>query len=298
MDETLPEWAGRSSDAPLILLRRLAESDDDKAETFTFAHPRLLRPDTLSLLRAAATSEPERAALAGLERFRRAIEANHRAYLFGVGPIERLWRHVYVGAIRVVDAEQLAMDPCIAGQLFNIYVSVLGWSLGQANERNTWNVLISEARVLYAAAQASPVEDRAECLSLAGNVYVECARVALCNEPDGRLYRRAVDVAQVVVEEGRSRSKEALARGLSLLGRLKLDPYTANMSPAGYWDQYELRFGRPQYRPTGDAPSTEDGLDMPGPADALREASEHLRAAVEIGAGLDQAMTSKALGAP
>lgn len=294
VDEMLPAWAGRSADSPFDLLRRLATLADDQVVRLAFAHPRLLRPDTLALLRAEVRSAPERAALAALERCRQLIEEDSRAYLTGLGPVERLWQHVEAGALRFADAEELAGDPWVAGQLFDIYIRALGrWTVGAAHEHGAWQRSLGQARVLYAAAQASPEDGRAENVSLAGVAYVECAKVALCEEPDGRLYRRAVDVAQTVVEARRGMGTEALARGLCLLGRLKLDPCTAELMPFGCREQFARRFTRAHFHPTVEAAGAD--LDMPAPADALREASDHLRVALELGAGPDQPMTAKAL---
>ncbi|MFF0389249.1 CHAT domain-containing protein [Kitasatospora sp. NPDC004615] len=130
------------------------------------------------------------------------------------------------------------------------------------------------------------------------DTYVEAARLALAEQPNGVLFQHAREVAgrQIDVLRGRDAVQDTaeLAETLFVDGLLCLTPYTGGLVDLSFASAQQLRRDR-EARYMGVHTGRWEGVTMPDPRYAVEEAVARLREAAAFATGHQRGRTLKAL---
>ncbi|RPK35179.1 CHAT domain protein [Streptomyces sp. ADI92-24] len=135
----------------------------------------------------------------------------------------------------------------------------------------------------------------------AADAYVEAGRLALIEEADGLLFRRACAVAdeQISVLRGSDRAEDIaeLAETLFAAGLLRVSPYVGQMSGLSFESAHDLwRERRARHRSVHlDDSLAAESAEMPPPLAAAEEALTYLREAADLSREHNRARVLKAL---
>lgn len=292
-------------ESSLHLIRRLATLGDNNQRTeLVFENPELLNPQVQAALQEELQALPsqEREILQGilltLNAIRNRIESGEARYLFGTGPIERIWSQLENGEINGRQADALAARLGSENRLSPLYCENLSGHLVDQVHQGQWQTALSRTRPLIAAIRALPGGE-AELLTYANPIldWMEIAKEALIQLGDRRVYKQAQEAGEALLRQATIQKKDLL-RGAALhrLGVLSLDPYISGRSSLNYAVEIEIWRRRLAY----DYPSMLDKIPesewlMPEPLEALSRAETLLRQAVDLRQGHEKGLTLKAL---
>ncbi|RMH20933.1 MAG: CHAT domain-containing protein [Acidobacteria bacterium] len=284
--------------------RTLIALPPSRALPFLYAHPSFFDPGRWPRLEAWAGSlPPEEAAgalgeLRAIRRLYGSLAADLRAYEFGPGPIERLWRRLGAGEISRRHALRLAADEAVAGELSPLYVEMLAMRADRVASRGDWRSAVALLRLLLAALDALPDgKARAALQKIAVPAWMWVVHRAVADVPDGRLFHDAVARAEDLAARARGTGdQETYGQLMQDLGALHLDPYVAGRSSIDYAAQYRL-WQRRLDDELGDRIATlrQDGLRLPPPESAFPAAAAYLRRAAAVTGGEGRARALKGL---
>jgi hypothetical protein len=288
----------------LPLVERIIGAPSSQAMLdLVFAHPRLLSQDRVAVLEAALlflapdNTRRLRSGLETLQQVQASLLQQPSRYPIGSGPIEQIWYRVQEGEISIGDGERLAARAEIGRELSPIYVQVLcRFAVHSAAEVN-WRAILQLGLLLLAASRAAPASREGQYAKERIAIdFLDIASGSLVQVPDGRLYRRALEVgARSLGWPSASGNRYFRGAMLHRLGALHLDPYTAGRSNQQYEEQHRRwlqRLWEEYADELVNVPPEE--LQMPDPVDALYLADRYLQEAVDLNEGHAKGLSLKA----
>ncbi len=114
-----------------LLVRLSAGISVEEMQELIFTHPRLLSEDRVAALQTCVPSSAGeqasiiRSNLEFLQNVQASLFQQPGQYLFGLGPVERIWDRVKQGEIGIAEGERLASQADIGPEMAPIYVQVL-----------------------------------------------------------------------------------------------------------------------------------------------------------------------------
>lgn len=212
-------------------------------------------------------------------------------------PIGELAVQVASGRISPEQGDALARGPKVRAALAPSYIQALSsYALDLAIQRQGRESLILH-RLTLAATEELPAGLDPRLRWQVIHTYCQIVSGMVIQAPDGRLFRRAVELGEQAVAESEKAGENGV-RGdlLHFLGVLHLDPYTAGRTSISYELQIQVwrhqlvdALGDEYYQ----VPPEE--LEMPEPAAALETAERYFRRALELRGGHLAGLTLKAL---
>ena len=243
-------------------------------------------------------------------------------------PLESLARHVMQSQLPLVEARRRAAEPTMLAALSPDYINALLRDLNEWARKPPARAPVLLGDLLVAATEAmrsgpsavgpgtvstgapatanasqspdsSAVSSEGQVLAdRAGAELVELSRNFLISVPDGRVYRRAMQVGREVEGRTRARFDLGLLSGiLHRLGALNLDPYCAGRSNESF-SADQVAWHARLTASLGDAVKTvhPEELVMPEPLEAFRLAEGLFAGAAELRTGLDRGRSRKGQG--
>jgi hypothetical protein len=277
---------------------------EEERQDLVLHSPRLLSPQVQETLAADLKAQPPETqtrlavGLKYVTELREALEARPEQYPIGAGPLEELWARVSQGEIKETYAEELARQLGVSDPFCPVYGRALTRFCARSAQQGNWRGALALHKLLQAAIETLPQTAEYRVLRHEASLdWIGIVTAALCQVPDGRLYRRARAEADRLVEQVRAAGdKEYEGQLLQSLGVLHLDPYTAGRSSANYrqdlylWEQGFIREYREEI-----GHLSEEEWRMPAVEEALRLAEQYLRQAAAIRAGHMRGRSLKAL---
>ncbi|SEQ79906.1 CHAT domain-containing protein [Arthrobacter sp. OV608] len=255
MDETpqqsaafaLPCYVGSSFEAANLALLNHAPADaGESLRDFVSRYPQILNSYVLQGALAAIPvdhrhdANPRYVSLALLEAVARRLRHSPEDYPVGLGPIEQIWEEVRLRHISSRHAEEMMAEPSLMWQLSLAYVRALSrYAFLEIQQRERWRDgwILQEMLLTAVTPLCHPPSDTGELRPNLGfafsDMYEEtvsdwllAALPVLMTAPDGRLYRRAQRLGDVLLSRLRSTDDtEGVGRVLFRLAGLSLDPY-------------------------------------------------------------------------
>lgn len=158
----------------------------------------------------------------------------------GDGPLEALLERVLDGDLPLGEARRLATATDVVSKLSPAYVDALtSFTERAARQGAREPALLLQDLVVSATVAAKgaphPGDAAAQMATRAVLGYVEVAHLSLVAVPDGRVYRRALELGEQVEREARAAGdRETLSAVLHRLGTLHLDPYSVGRSTEAF----------------------------------------------------------------
>ena len=284
-------WWGGPAETAIQLLCRMAELPPSRAQIIPFRHPRILRPDAVEETLAALGGEQVRVRAQGRQLAlysQRAFNATLE-WPTGLGPIDVLLGRVTRGMLTIEQALIWAREIGARGDVIVPYALTLGQMATLAAREGDRESGLLISRLLLAAADAwsgdeGPALKGWTAWRWSAGAFLEVATWSLSHMPDGRLFADAQGVADRIRIWGTVHGPAEHASALVSLGRLFLEPYTAefNLEDAGsYWNALEQWHNRGQRQRD---PTVDDNPAMPEPLIALRSARAAFEQAHELNA--------------
>jgi len=268
-------WWGSPQETCDELLARVACLSDRRAALVPIRNPRLLAWGAVTKGQAGVPVTIAQA----IEQLCQQAYAGTLDWPAGPGPLEILALRVSQGILTLAQAQVEAVDIGARGDLITPYARAV--ALLAVHTCADGEVLkgMQLATLLNKAARgASPPDEReidgATAWRWAVGSYVECARMSLCERPDGRLYQAGLAAASEVVTWGDVHGAAAHGEAYALLGCFLLDPHAAARDP----DRYE------QSMSLWRAKAVDADLMslMPEPVDALHQARAAFEAVLAL----------------
>jgi CHAT domain-containing protein len=216
---------------------------------------------------------------------------------FGEGPIEQLAGRALGGELPLPEARALAAGADVVAQLNPEYLDALlryadDAARGAAERPALW---LQDLVVAATSAAAGAGPEASAVATRAGLAYIELARGYLTQVPDGRIYRRALELGSRIEAQAREADdRNTLSSALHQQGTLNLDPYAAGRSTENFWEAHRRWLDRMRAEVGGALQA--DELGMPEPLDAFRRAEPLLGQAAELRTGAARGRSLKAKG--
>lgn len=275
----------------------LEEFASTKSVNLLIANPVLLSPRWLKELRKA-NQAPETQALIGMLE-EEADELRKQPWPLGAGPLDELFLKVKDGEIVKAKALALAASPDLFWRVSPNYVRRMSVAAEDWAREGNWRdgVLLSQLVLSMLDARKAALQiDQAEMELIATVHWLDVVTRAVCEVPDGRIFRDAVargeKHAGIIVDPDGLYFPAAVLHGL---GILYLDPYVGGRTNVNY--EAQLREWRDLFRVTLAAENQfwdEETMSMPTPAEALQKAADYLGRAAEHRSGEQKGWTLKA----
>lgn len=277
-----------------LVLRLSAGISIEEMKELVFTHPRLLSEDRVAaLLTCVPSSGGEQASiirsnLEFLQNVQAALFQQPGQYLFGIGPVERIWDRVKQGEIGVAEGERLASQADIGAEMSPIYVQVLcRYAVNSSHGEDWWDILQLGRLLLAASGSAALSREGQYVRERIAIDFIDISCDSLIQVPDGRVYRKALEVGTSWLgAESVAGNDYFLGAMLHRLGRLHLDPYTSDRRLQGYEHQHAMWLARLEAEYGDELIGVpEEELRVPEPVDALHRADNYLKEAVKLNEG-------------
>jgi hypothetical protein len=212
--------------------------------------------------------------------------------------LETLWQGWRAGDITREHALAMAANSVVTSTLtaavvqkLNAFATDLVW--------RDWEGAVFAQELTLAAVNALPQSPSTTTMRQSAEFeWLEVVTRAVWQVPDGRLFKKAVEVGeQLATQSGASGDKVLQAKTLYRLGVLHLDPYMSGRNYANYNIQLrDWRAALHDYYGDKLAGVAHEELYPPEPAQSIEIAASYLRRAADLGTGIDKAFSLKALG--
>lgn len=212
--------------------------------------------------------------------------------------IEAIWQRWRSGDIARELAIAMATRPQVKAELSQAYVEQLCAWAAQLVWNDWEGAVVAQELTLAAVNATTPSHETLAMRRSAELEWLEIVTRAVCQVPDGRLFRKAVAVGEELAAQCGADGNTALqATVLHRLGVLHLDPYTGLRSSTDYLGQLRAWKAR-LHEHFGDnllnVPAEE--LYLPEPVQGIERAASYLRRAADLRTGTGKALSLKALG--
>jgi hypothetical protein len=290
-------------EALLKLCLDLASYPDEACRRMIHSMPILLTRNVQEELESAAHNLSSDAAarvapvLKELSGLRTYYEAHRDEYPIGMGPIEKLFQQVQIGETSQEQAEEQAAQLVVASILGPLYVHALSaFDLKMARDGQWRDAAAMQKMLLRALETFEQSGSMGDALPAAVMDWIEIVHVYVCDLPDPRIFRNAVEKGEALIARAQKAGDTKLVGEAShRLGTLYLDPYGARSSQD--YDKQIVQWRRRFYDAMGPqiALLSPADRDMPEPMEALGKAEQYLTRAAKLRTGTSRGFSLKAL---